>query len=244
MKSIVFAGHFTVGEKLTEGQLKSIQKACSLGIQIGILVNEIDFERKIRFYQIGGKEMVIKHYDSRKKCGTTDSVCKLLTFEQKIALIDWDVYEFVVERVKGHKNISQILREELIPALIQKRIQEYNLSLENVKIYTERQLRNRASIRLAEHREQGTNSWIPQLRQVNLLSSMKAPVSGIPVCKAIMVALYEILSKDGYTKLIQIYSENDKFAIESGKEVCLSLKAAFPEDTRWNFEFENFYFPI
>ena len=206
--TIIFAGHFTVGEKINESQIKSIEAAKKINGDLAVLVNDIDFKRKLQFFEIGGKDMVIKHYGSRKKCGTTAPLCELPEYNELPNLIDWDFYEMALAKIKKVKlKIDEVLRKEIIPQAIQQRLTEYKI---DAKIFTERELRNVASIRLSNSRRNGTKSWIPLLEKANLLKDVKASVSEIPVCRAIMLALYEKLSEAGYISLVQLYAKEDK----------------------------------
>lgn len=233
--TIIFAGHFTVGEKINESQLKSIKEAIKTNGDLAILVNDIDFKRKLQFFEIGGKKMVIRHYGSRKKCGTTAPLCELPEYDELPNLIDWDFYEMALAKIKSSNlKIDEVLRKEIIPTAIEKRLKQYKISNNITKIFTERELRNVASIRLANSRRNGEKSWIPLLEKAN--------ISKIPVCGAIMLALYEKLSKAGYISLVQLYAKEDMKAIENGTKLCSTLHKHFPEDKRWAIKIENKYF--
>ena len=52
--TIVFAGHFTIGEKINETQLKTIAAAKKVKGDLAILVNDIDIKRKLQFFRIDG----------------------------------------------------------------------------------------------------------------------------------------------------------------------------------------------
>lgn len=238
--TIIFAGHFTIGEKINESQIKSIESAKKINGDLAILVNDIDFKRKLQFFDIGGKEMVIRHYGSRKKCGTTAPLCDLPEYNELPNLIDWAFYEMALAKIKRSKlKIDEVLRKEIIPQAIKQRLAEYKI---DAKIFTERELRNVASIRLTNSRRNGSKSWIPLLEKANISKDVKASISKIPVCGAIMLALYEKLSEASYISLIQLYSEEDKKAIENGTKLCATLHQHFPEDKRWGIEIKNKYF--
>lgn len=237
---IIFAGHFTVGEKINESQIKSIAAAKKLNGDLAVLVNDIDFKRKLQFFEIGGKDMVMRHYGSRKKCGTTAPLCDLPEYNELPNLIDWDFYEMALAKIKKSKlKISEVVREEIIPQAIKQRLAEYKI---DAKIFTERELRNVASTRVANARRNGPKSWIPLLKKTDTLKDVTATVSKIPVCGAIMLALYEKLSEAGYVSLVQLYAEEDKKAIENGARLCAILHQYFPEDKRWAIEIKNKYF--
>lgn len=144
------------------------------------------------------------------------------------------------EKIKKSKSkIDELLRKVIIPQAIKQRLVEYKI---NAKVFTERELRNVASIRLANSRKGGTKSWIPLLEEANILKEVKASISKIPVCGAIMLALYEKLSEAGYLSLTQLYAEEDKKAIENGTMLCAKLHQQFPKDKRWAIKIQNKYF--
>ena len=238
--TIIFAGHFTVGEKLNKTQLKCVEAAKKINGDLAVLVNDIDFKRKLQFFEIGGKEMVIRHYGSRKKCGTTAPLCELPEYDELPNLIDWNFYEMALAKIKESKlKIDEVLRKEIIPQAIKQRLADYKI---DAKIFTERELRNVASIRLSNSRRNGAKSWIPLLKKTKILKDVKANISKIPVCGAIMLALYEKISEAGYISLVQLYAEEDKKAIENGTSLCATLHHHFPEDKRWGLKIKNQYF--
>jgi hypothetical protein len=240
---IIFAGHFTVGEKINKAQLKSIEAAKKISGDFAILVNDIDFKRKLQFFEIGGKEMVIRHYGSRKKCGTTAPMCELPEYKELPELIDWAFYKTALAKIKNSKpGLDEVLRKEIIPLAIEQRLKAYKINSKSVKIFTERELRNKAGIRMISSRRNGGKSWITLLEKAKILKDVKACVSKIPVCGAIMLGLYEKLSDAGYTSLIQLYAKEDKPAIENGTKLCAILHKNFPKDPRWSIKIENKYF--
>lgn len=237
---IIFAGHFAIGEKINEDQLKSIDAAKNINGDLAILVNDIDFKRKLQFFDIGGKEMVIKHYGSRKKCGATAPLCELPEYNKLPNMIDWDFYKMALTKIKKSKlTIDEVLRKEIIPIAIEQRLKEYKIEKATTKIFTERELRNIASSRLDSSRKTGEKSWIPLLEKVNIIEDITANISKIPVCGSIMLALYEKLSESGYVSLIHIEPEENKKAIENGIKLCAILHSHFPKDKRWNIKIEN-----
>ena len=241
--TIVFAGHFTIGEKTNNTQLKTIAEAKKVGGDFAILVNDIDIKRKLQFFRIGGKEMVIRHYVSRRKCGTAAPLCALPEYTKLPDIIDWDFYEAASAKIKKSKtNICEILRKKIIPEAIQKRLIEYRLPQKSVKIFTERELRNFASERLRGSRQNGKKSWIPLLKKVDILKDVQANISKIPLCGAIMLALYEKVSKAGYESIIEFCAKEDKNAIENGRKLCAKLHRKFPKDVRWKLNMKFKYF--
>lgn len=240
--TIVFAGHFTVGEKIQPIQLKCIAAAQKLNGDIAILVNDLDVKRKIQFFDTGGQKMVIKHYGARKKCGANAQLCKLPEFDELPKLIDWNFYEEVLKTIKNSdQNINDVLRKNIIPHEIVKRLHEYGLDPEKTQVFTERELRNTASWRISNSKRNKPKSWRPMLESAGLLTNVKSSISNIPICGAIMLALFEKVALQGYTQIIQIDAEDDRYANENGTKLCRTLNQHFPADKRWTIAIENYY---
>ncbi len=240
---MVFAGHFSIGEILKETQLDSIKDGLKRGGTLAILVNDLDFTRKLRFYQAGGKELVITHYGRRKRCGTTAPLCRLPEFKEIPKIIDWKMYEQALKAINKEQkgSMEEVVRREIVQKCIKKRLLKYKLKPEAVRIYTERELRNLAGKRLTEKRKKMA-SWIPLLKKINMIDKARSSISGIPLCGGILLALYERVSKEGYGKIIQLDDESERKANEEGERMCKTLHHAFPEDSRWKLSFESKYY--
>lgn len=239
--TIVFAGHFTVGEKISAVQLATIDRAKKSGAELGIVVNDIDIKRKLLFFKSGGRDSVIRHYLSRRKCGVTAPLCDVPTAVEIGALIDWDFYQNAT-LAGGNLNTESAIRTELVPAVIAQRLHAYGLDLAEVKVFTERGLRNLANARLLDSRKKGPKSWLPQLQDIDELANVQARLSQVPTCGGIMLALYEKVADLGFSKLIQLYSDQDRGAIENGTRIMHALKKHAPQDPRWQLDIENYFF--
>ncbi|PIR03046.1 MAG: hypothetical protein COV60_02405 [Candidatus Magasanikbacteria bacterium CG11_big_fil_rev_8_21_14_0_20_43_7] len=121
--------------------------------------------------------MVIKHYRNRIKCGTTAPLCELPKSKDIEAIIDWDFYDDSLTQIEKSKNdTNQLLREVIVPNAISKRLKAYEVT-QNVHIFTEKELRNRASLRLKSSNEVKLKSWLPIAKKTGLLTSMKLPAA-------------------------------------------------------------------
>lgn len=242
--SLALCGHFTVGERIDDAQLASVKAATQLSdVDIAVLVNDIDVKRKLQFFQIGGRELLIKHYGSRKRCGTTKPLCELPDFDEIPEIIDWEFYEQGVMRLEEtDKDLNAFVREDLVGPVVLKRLEDYGFAEGAVRVFTERELRNVASMRLSMTRKDGDASWISALEKTGLLEELRARGSNIPVCGSIMLALYERVAALGYRELYQYYAEADREAIENGTRLNTELHAAFPNDSRWSLELHRRYF--
>lgn len=241
--TIIFSGHFSIGETVNGIQLKTVEAAKKIDGRFGLIVNDIDLKRRLQFYRMGGREMVIKHYGGRKKCGTTAPLCELPDYETLPELIDWDFYDSALSVLQNsNTDMTEVLRLKIVPTEIQKRLELYGLPADML-VYSERALRNLAGNRLSSaKRKMKQTSWLPFLEKIDLLDSVQAPISKIPTCGGIMLALFEKLSKERFSKIVQCIDKADQYAFDNGRELCETLHRYFPEDPRWNFEFEHRYF--
>lgn len=238
---IIFVGHFTVGEHLNDIQLKTIIEAKKQTGDLGIVVNDIDLKRRLQFFRIGGKDMVIRHYGNRKKCGTTKTLCELPEFQKIPDLIDWSFYEESLRTIDdAEEDMETVLRTQIIPAAIQARIVAYGLQSTDITIYTERALRNYAADRLSRTR-QLQRSWRAVLKEIGVLEELQAPISGVPVCGALLLALYEQLAHTGYQHVLQLYAASDRGSIQNGECIHQLLRNTFPNDSRWQLNIQTTY---
>ena len=241
-ETVVFAGHFTVCEKPNAEQFAQIEDALQYDANLAMVVNDIDLKRRLFTYHIRGEEGLISHYEGRgkRKCGRIQELCSIPKDIKEV--VDWDFYKSFANQFMELNRVEQdvILREKIVPKLIEERIHEYGLDSSQVQIYTERQLRNYSMRRMRNRNKHKPQSWFGQLKQTGLTSEVKTDL--VPVCGGIMLALYEKITGQGYNKMIQLYSQGDKGPIENGLRLNKILHEAFPEDPRWSLEFENKFY--
>ena len=186
--------------------------------------------------------MVIRHYGNRKKCGTTKTLCELPDFKKIPELIDWGFYDDAVEVLRtATDDIDTTLRTQVVPRAIAKQLTAYALSLSDVRVYTERSLRNDARRHLRSS-VKPERSWRPQLEVVGALDNVQAAMTGTPVCGAILLSLYEQLAQAGYRHCVQLYAEGDRGPLENASGLYNKLRVAFPSDSRWALDIETAYY--
>ncbi len=230
-----------MGEKSTPNHIDAFSKAKKTKHDIGIVVNDIDFSRKLTFYKQFGKESVIRLYGNRIKCGTTVPLCKLPDFSKIKDIIDWKAYDRAIKIWdKSGKGLSEILNEEIINPLVEERLNEYGTSMKTSHVFREKQLRNRAGVKLRAS-AQTKGSWREELTKTKILDKVLTHQGNTPMCGGILLALYEELANEGYEKVIQIYEKDEKPAVENGITLYQKLHRQFPKDPRWKLTFENQY---
>ncbi len=241
MKTIVFAGGFNVGEKITPKHIKAFQKATKMKADIGMVVNDIDFARKLTYYKEFGKKSVIRLYGNRIKCGTTVPLCKLPDFSKVEEIIDWKMYDNAIRKWKKSKReLNVILNKNIVEPLIAQRLKKYGTTADCCRIFREKQLRNKAGVRLRTKVET-RGSWRDVLTKTKMLGVIQTKAEKVPMCGAILLALYEQLANEGYQKVIQLYHADEKPAVENGIRIYKTLHAVFPNDARWKLKFENHF---
>jgi hypothetical protein len=245
-RKIVFAGHFDIGETVNVVQKQTINDALKIDGDLAILINDIDFSRKLVYYNAFGLEGLAKHYVSRKKCGSKSSLYEPLSYYKIKDIVDTKQYESAVRILSGtkqdwklSKSFKDAVREYVVPELIDYTIRQ--LELEKVRIeytYTESHLRNIASNRLKKSRK---NSWRSTLESSGMLDEVRA-ISGSPLCGGILLALYEQVAAKGYTTLMQFYDNEDRWAIENAEKLYAKFREMDPTDKRWQLKFEDKFY--
>ncbi|MBN2306690.1 hypothetical protein JXD20_01780 [Candidatus Peregrinibacteria bacterium] len=242
--TIIFTGHFCIGEKIRPVQVKTITEARRLEGDLALLINDIDFKRKVVYYQMGGKELVEKHYGKRIKCGTAKPLCSFPQFEEIKSVINWKDYKdaLIILNKAGKESKDHILNQQVIPRLINHYIQKQGLKNNEIRIFTEREMRNIVSTRLKKDRSKKPSSWLTLLANAGIDNEIKANISKIPTCGGILLALYEKVARLGYKKIIQLYAKEDEAAILNGIRLYRILQKNNPHDPRWQLRFENHFY--
>lgn len=243
MKTIIFSGYFAIGENITSIQVEAVAHAKKLQGDHAIIVNDIDLSRKIRFYMAGGRDMLIRHYSKRIKCGGTAPLCELPTYQEIPKMIDWGFYDQASDLLGNMEgDLVKTLQDKIVPDAITKRIREYGFEEDKVSVVTERELRNRASRRISNTERNSRRGWRRQLEGAGILSDVQTAHNTIPTCGGIMLAQFEQAALAGYEKMIQLDGEEERRAIENGIRLFETLHSQYPVDSRWKMIFETIYF--
>ena len=242
VKNIIFAGHFSLGEKRTPAQIKTIEEALKLEGDLGIVVNDIGFRRRLIYASCYG-EGSLPMRCTKPSCGMSRS--KIAT-EIEVNLEEYSLarelflknYKKNIFEAETDKEAPKIIKKEVIPSLVELRLKAYGVSIPKNRIFLETKLRNYAGDRLKRARFKNNSGWISYLKDFPFSLSSDST----PNCRAIMLASYEKAANLGYNKIIQLYPELDKIAIENGTATCMLLHERFPKNPVWNLDFENRYF--
>ncbi|MBS3078590.1 hypothetical protein J4218_00545 [Candidatus Pacearchaeota archaeon] len=242
VKNIVFSGHFSLGEKITDSERKTVEETIGINGDLALVVNDIGFRRRASYAFCWGVKLLPLRC-KKPACGMSRGQIAIETD------LDESCYTKVIDLSKSHYDkdpfesekdpeYTKLLKKIIISDLIKTRLNKYGISIPDERIFLETSLRNLASDRIRRSRSKGDKSWASELEKLSLYL-----VNGTtPTCQAIMLALYEKVSSLGYTSVTQYYPKINRTAIENATNLCKRLSEHFPNDPRWHLEFENKYF--
>ena len=236
-KTLIFTGHFDVGERLTESTQYIVDEAKSMNGDIVVLVGDIGVADKIIAYIKDGVNGVVDIY--KKRLFSCQSACVLeqLPKHNVENIID---EEFFVEstgflkekfpvlfhKIEANSNyniaeFNRILNKYIIKQAIDKRIKEYDFTNRKVYVYTEKSLRNLVTKR-TKIKTNATRTW-------TTLKSFVAGSNGVyidgeqivnknnnPVCRGIMFAFYEKIFQLNYDSIIHLIEKRHYRSIKKG----------------------------
>ncbi len=265
LRRIIFAGDFSVFESLREVQQRTIDDALELDADIAIFVEDLGVGDKLAAYIKGGIEAVKDVYRFRREdCGSRcvivqlpsenelDLVIDVEQYEKALRMLveeDLGIVEFLKENdterdngayLKIHAEYQRILRERIVPELVLDRVKKYGLVEFDVKLYSERKLRNFVRHRV---KKTGPMGWrnIQSFRrsggQISLGSMIVVNHRGIPICRGIMVALYEQVAAEGYNELIQYCPKEYYLASTKAQLVYQAVAEQLPQTRGRNMQF-------
>ncbi len=254
-KRVTFTGHFNLGERINPRQLATVADALEGEGDLAVLVGDIGFAGNVLAYAGGGEEAVAAIHAKRRACATTGCIRQQVpeAVDDIVPLIDEDLYKGIVST---HNTLGKDFTEQVkasIPAIIDERLKAYGLEGNDVKVYSETQMRNIVMRRTRGSNEKNPESWrrLPQFLSAEKYGgkecflAMEEIVSahGSPLCRGIMLALYETLASDGYERIVQLYPAEQRQSVEMATRLYEVLGKENPEEERWNrLTFENRFY--
>lgn len=169
-----------------------------------LVVNDIDFARKVDFYNEAGIIMIQRLY--RVTGGNFCSSKSCSWAPKELSVIDESDYIFTKEflpREIGLVELKELLRLEIIPKIIKNKCD--SMGLKPKKIFTETYLRNRAF--------ELSKKMVKQTGEDVFLKNGMRNEKGFPLCKGILSTFNKILSESGYDHVEYIipHSEESTF---------------------------------
>lgn len=225
-KTIVFAGHFTVGTIPSDIERRTLAAAACHKGDPAVLVNDIGVFRRMVLYLAYGEPALAREVRRQPRCGTIYPCGTAV--EDRLENVDWRVYDAIRMRLGdcGDAAAKHRALRSVIDELVADRIAAHGLDPARVRIFYERRLRNLASARLRNRTAGGAASWRRALQKAGLLDDVLVRLSRIPTCGGILLALYEQLAREGYNRVVQYYAVGDQAAIENGVRLYGLLSAA------------------
>ncbi len=264
MKTIIFAGHFNLGECISEIERITMQDAIQREGHIGIVVGDIGFAQRVLAYAAQGLEGVTISYSERRQRCTSQCVLKQLPLDDQIvSTIDWDCYERVTRALRRYdpslleqppqqnsqERLYTFLREHIVPALVTERVLAQGGDPLCVQSFGERTLRNYAREQMRPLTQKSAKENWSSLEEfrvessgaVYLGNSLLRDEHGTPHCRAIMLALYEQLSKQGYERVIELYPASCSSALINAHTLYEEYVASKLPQTK-NLKFECMFY--
>ncbi|MFH1440100.1 MAG: pyridoxal-phosphate dependent enzyme [Candidatus Woesearchaeota archaeon] len=293
-KTIIFSGHFDLGEKIYQMQMFTVDNAKSHletlkkeneTVDLAVLVGDIGFEDKVFAYIREGIEGVKKIYKNRiNECDSQCVLEQLVDKEDRLdEIIDIKIYEKsegflkekapeIVDKIKKNQELNQdekamfnkIMKEYIIPSAIYFGIFELGLreSGSNLfrlqrdgqvfefnkfpKLYFEKEMRNQVKRRCEGKRKGKKWSELSGFRkegeEVRINGQQVVNDKGIPICRGIMLALYETLTAEGYGKICQHYKYDNQRSLVSAEQLFESTKDELPHVARRDVEFVDIFY--
>ena len=272
MRTIIFAGHFDIFERLKEVQQKTITDALNLEGDHAILVGDIGVAGKLAFFIKEGNSGIKDVYRFRREDCRSMCVLSQLPKEKDLdKIIDLDQYEQAIAILrKESKSIfeslkndflydlscnlrdeyAKIVREKIVPFLVRNRLKEYDLERDQIKLLSERQLRNKVSKRTRKQTKRNLIelSWrqVDNLRELGkqfLLGPMElVNERGNPLCRGIILSLYETIVSQGYNKVIQLYSKEHHSSLTKAQFLFERVTDQLPQTKGKSLEFEYMWY--
>ena len=240
--TIIFTGHFDIGETFSSEMKKLIERGKSLEGTPLILVGDIAIASKLVTYIRRGVDGLILLYRIREfNCSSECVLFQLPKTEEKIRdRIDAEVYKFMANILKkeypelyqqiledtfSKKELNKILNHKIIPILIDQRITEYGYSKEEVIIMREKFLRNFVTRRVNEKKHENWTHLSKFHKDENGIYLGKEKIVselGNPLCRGIMFAFYEKIWDMGYQNMYHVIEQRHQQSMQKGIDLFLT----------------------
>ncbi|MEI7961479.1 MAG: hypothetical protein WCI04_04030 [archaeon] len=166
----------------------------------------------------------------RIKCGTALPICQTLGREEILNKIDWQFYDSAKEKMQTQK--IQKLSDERLDIICNIAIEEYitnRLQNSKVLIFKEKSLRNYAQHRI-NNKKGFLFTWKDILNEEENKELFKERNDNkmVPLCRGILIALYEHLASKGHKEIIQFYDEIDEIPVTNAVELYKLISEKSP----------------
>jgi hypothetical protein len=287
---ITFAGHFEIGERITDLHRETIARALEDAAPLSILVNDLGAREKLAAYLYAGLQGLVACYSRRRACSVTRGCVhsQLPAEAEVVRTIDLSVYKkaaTLLARVSpglaqalrttdpalsgeegpaAGPEFACITRETVLPALIADRLQEYGLEdrpssfyadthraeLRGVTLFSEQNLLNLVGRRTRCKNAHLAQSWHrlgllfkdPESAGVLLGLEEVRSQGGSPLCRGIMLALYQEVRRLGFTSVLEHYPRRTRLSLAGAQDLFRAIGRRFPQDAEWQLAFRTYLY--
>jgi len=174
------------------------------------------------------------------------------TLTKLLKTIDISKFKEDIKYKEAYEKLNNMMIKTIIPKLVKDRMKIYRIN--KIKIYSERQLRNLVTKRTRNPKKKIEKklSWknYPNFSmdgKAIYLSKSKNNISkivsddGVPLCRGILLALYEKVSMEGYNRATEFYLEKHKRSLDLAKTLYLLVAKKLPsfENKKLKFNFQS-----
>ena len=164
----------------------------------------------------------------------------------------------------AYEELSIILRDVVLPSIIEHRVREYGVSTtvnavgkakvirpDCVNAFSEQKLINLVTKRTRRRYGEKSDSWRrlsnlcyvdPESRTVMVGIEHVVSSGGSPLCRGIMLALYQEIARAGFREIVEHYTENARSSLEIAHNLYEVIGRRYPEDRDWQLAFRTYYY--
>jgi hypothetical protein len=161
-----------------------------------------------------------------------------------------------------YEELSMTFRDVIVPDLVARRLCEYGLTMPvhlyanarkvrpgSVNVYSEQRLINTVTKRTRGREETSRGSWralgehvIVDERSVYINIEQVVSERGSPLCRGIMLALYQEVALAGFREIVEHYAQNAKSSLDLTHNLYDYIHRYFPEQPDWQLTFRTHYY--
>lgn len=161
-----------------------------------------------------------------------------------------------------YEELSMTFRNVIVPDLVALRLREYGLTMPvylyasarkvrsgSINIYSEQRLINTVTKRTRGRTENSSGSWralgehvIVDGRSVAIGIEQVVSERGSPLCRGIMLALYQEVALAGFREIVEHYAQNAKPSLDLTHNLYDFIHRHFPDQPDWQLRFRTHYY--
>ncbi len=164
----------------------------------------------------------------------------------------------------AYKELSITLKEAVLPDIVAHRVRDYGIAASVmpyingqavrrgcVTVFSEQKLINLVTKRTRSRNRDQRESWRrmrelcfvdPETRTVMLSIEQVVSSRGSPLCRGIMLALYQEVARAGFREIVEHYIENARPSLEVAHNLYDVIGRRYPNERDWQLAFRTFYY--